>query len=384
MEKQAREQFVADLIHLNTVGGHEDKVAHFLKAAFDKHGITNRIIPVENGRSNFYAEIGTGESDRVVALEGHEDVVALGNPDQWDHAPLGAEIKDGKMYGRGTTDMKGGLAAECIAMFELAAQATPLKGKVKLLVTVAEESSPQNHMQGAQAFTKAGYLKDVDAMILAEPSFGQMNYANKGSITYAVTSKGKAAHSSMPQLGYNAIVPLMAYYEAQKQYFATLHAENKYLGKTIPVITKIEGGQQLNSVPSSAALYMKVRTIPEEPNEEILKHLRAIIAQINDQQGAQLALEILGEKEPVVTDPNSEFSQLLHTTAEKIFHHPIKVIGSAAGTDASEMIKGNPDMSIAVFGPGNRTAHQVDEYMVLETFHKDIEVYKQALKQYLS
>ena len=129
---------------------------------------------------------------------------------------------------------------------------------------------------------------------------------------------------------------------------------------------------------------MKVRTIPEEPNEEILKHLRAIIAQINDQQGAQLALEILGEKEPVVTDPNSEFSQLLHTTAEKIFHHPIKVIGSAAGTDASEMIKGNPDMSIAVFGPGNRTAHQVDEYMVLETFHKDIEVYKQALKQYLS
>lgn len=382
MDKQEREQFVADLIRLNTVGGHEDRVAHFLKAAFDARGIYNQVLPVENGRSNFYAEIGTGEIDKVVALEGHEDVVALGNPAAWDHEPLGAEIKDGKMYGRGTTDMKGGLAAECIAMFELADRAEPVRGKVKLLVTVAEESSPQNHMQGAQAFTKAGYLADVDAMILAEPSFGQLNCANKGSLTYAVTSKGKAAHSSMPQLGFNAIEPLMTFYQAQQAFFATLGAENPHLGKTVPVVTKIEGGQQLNSVPSTAALYMKVRTIPEEPNLMILDHLQELIDRINRQEGSQLALELLGQKVPVVTDPHGEFNQILHQVAEEVFDQSIKVCGSAAGTDASEMIKGNPDMTIAVFGPGNRTAHQVDEYMLLSTFHKDIEVYKQAILTY--
>ncbi len=382
MDKAAREQFLADLIQLDTVGGHEDRVAHFLQREFTARGITNRLLPVEDGRSNFYAEIGSGQSGRVVALEGHEDVVALGDVKKWHHQPLGAEVRDGRMYGRGTTDMKGGLAAECIAMFELAEQA-PLAGKVKLLVTIAEESSPRNHMQGAQAFTRAGYLSDVDAMILAEPSMGQLNCANKGSLTYAVTSKGKAAHSSMPQLGYNAIEPLMDYYQRQTAYFATLGKSNPALGKTIPVITKIEGGQQLNSVPSTAALYMKVRTIPEEPNAEILAKLEELITEVNEARGAQLALKLLGRKEPVVTDEKGAFNRLLHQTAEEVFGHQIEVTGSAAGTDASEMIKGNPKMTIAVFGPGNRTAHQVDEYVELATFHKDIEVYKRALAEYL-
>src|SRR5699024_4246568 len=140
------------------------------------------------------------------------------------------------------------------------------------------------------------------------------------------------------------------------------------LGKTVPVVTKIEGGQQLNSVPSTAALYMKVRTIPEEPNLMILDHLQELIDRINRQEGAQLALELLGQKVPVVTDPHGEFNQSLQQVAEEVFDQSIKVCGSAAGTDASEMIKGNPDMTIAVFGPGNRTAHQVDEYMLLSTF----------------
>lgn len=381
MDTTAREQFLADLIQLDTVGGHEDRVAHFLQKEFTARGITNHLLPVENGRSNFYAEIGADTSGRVVALEGHADVVALGNLAKWHHQPLGAEIKDGRMYGRGTTDMKGGLAAECIAMFELADQ--PLTGKVKLLVTIAEESSPHNHMQGAQAFTKAGYLSDVDAMILAEPSMGQLNCANKGSLTYAVTSQGKTAHSSVPQLGYNAIEPLLDFYQRQAAYFATLDAVNPVLGKTIPVITKIEGGQQLNSVPSSAALYMKVRTIPEEPNAAILEKLSQLIEEVNTDRGAQLALDLLGRKEPVVTDEHGEFNALLHRTAEEVFGHEIEVVGSAAGTDASEMIKGNPAMTIAVFGPGNRTAHQVDEYVELATFHKDVEVYERALREYL-
>lgn len=382
MNKQEREQFVQKLIHFDTVGGHEDLVANYLKKEFDKRGIKNRIIPVEDGRSNFYAEIGNGKG-RTIALEGHQDVVQLVNKDKWKHDPFGGEIEDGKMYGRGTTDMKGGLAAECITMFELVDAGAKINGKVKLLATVGEETSPQNHMQGAHKFTVDGYLDDVDGMIVAEPSMGKINYANKGSITYEVSSKGKTAHSSMPELGYNAITPLIHFYNEQEKYFESLHAENKYLGKTVPVITKITGGDQLNSVPASAAVYAKVRTIPEESNESILNKVKKIITQINESEHAQLSLKVLGEKIPVVTDPNSKFTQLVKKDAGEIFGKEFELVGSTGGTDASEMIKGNPNMSVDVIGPGNLSAHQIDEYMVLDTFHKDIETYKKVILDYL-
>ncbi|KIS03400.1 ArgE/DapE family deacylase [Paucilactobacillus wasatchensis] len=383
MEKQEQEDFIAKLVSFDTVGGKEDQVAKFLKAEFDKRNIPNKIIPVQTGRSNFYAEIGNGNG-KVIAFEGHQDVVGLVNKSAWKHDPFGAEIEDGKMYGRGTTDMKGGLAAECIAMFELAASNATINGKIKLLATVGEETSPENHMQGAQKFTEEGYLNDVEGLLIAEPSMGKINFANKGSITYKVLSKGKAAHSSMPWLGYNAITPLIDFYNEQQKYFATLHAENKYLGKTIPVMTKIEGGQQLNSVPDRAAIYAKVRTIPEESNETILQHIKTIIAQINQTDKAQLSLEILGDKIPVVSDPQNKFTQLVKQIAERELNQELKLEGSAGGTDASEMIHGNPNMNIAVLGPGNDSAHKIDEYVELDTFHKDITIYKKLVLQYLS
>lgn len=383
MDQQAKLDFLKQLISIDSAGGHEEKVTQFLKDALEKHNIQVQLVEVEPGRHDVIAKLGNSNGP-TLAFEGHQDTVALGERDEWDHDPLGGEVVGDKIYGRGTTDMKAGLAAEALSLMELADEGVELNGTLEFIATVAEESSQHNHMQGAQTLVKKGLIGDVDAIIIAEPSDSQLDFAHKGSITYKISSIGKTAHSSMPQLGYNAIAPLVHFYNLQDEYFKTFdQAENKYLGKTIPVVTKIDGGHQLNSVPDYAELFAKVRTIPEISNQEIWDHLKKIIKKVNEEDHAKLSLTVLGDKIPVVTDPDADFIKKLHPIAEKTLKRPVKVQGVAFGTDASELSKGNDHFSMAVLGPGNKTAHAINEWVSLTTYYEFIDMFDQIAKEYL-
>lgn len=384
MNAQERNDFLAKLIKIDTIGGHEDRIAVVLKDLFDKHGIKNELVPVSEGRSDFYAEIGEGKSNKVLGFSGHEDVVKTGDPKEWKFPPLSAHIEDGKMFGRGTADMKSGLAAIALAMVELADEKALLNGKLKLLATVGEETSQNNHMQGARKFAQDGYVDDLNAVIIAEPSNGDIVYAHKGSITYQVTSEGIAAHSSTPEKGYNAITPLIRFYEEQEKYFNSLTDKNKDLGKTVPVVTKFSGGDQLNSVPDHAELFVKMRTIPEITNDEIIQHVESIINNINDQYNAKLAINILGNKIPVVTNRHSETVSLIEQINQQGLGKDFSIHGISAGTDASEMTKANSQMDVVIWGPGSNTPHQYNEYVVLDQYNRFIDMYKKLAKQYLN
>lgn len=414
MNQAEHRDLLTQLIKLDSIGGHEEAVARFLKNYLAKHQIESQLIEVEPGRYNLVAEIGD-ISQPTLALEGHQDVVALGDTSKWQHEPLGAEIEDSRMYGRGTSDMKAGLAAEVIAMINLA-QNGDFHGHVRLLATIGEESSEVNHMQGAQYFAEHGYVDDVTGIIVAEPSsvpktwlqrtppsnpfqFSKsqikqllannqateqfvLNFAHKGSITYSVTSNGKTAHSSTPELGVDAIAPLIKLYEQQRAYFDHLTEVNPVLGKCLAVTTKFGGGEQLNSVPAHAEMFVKVRTIPEIPNETIIAYLKSLVQDLNANNEAQLTFKLLGNKYPVQSDPDDKLIRLLKQIGEETLKEDLPLGGSSAGTDASELIRANPKMTVAVFGPGNMTAHQIDEYVDLDIFEHFITVYERVIQAY--
>ncbi|MFT8406580.1 MAG: ArgE/DapE family deacylase [Liquorilactobacillus nagelii] len=383
MDEKRRDNLLAELVQANTIGGNEQVVSEILAKYFRKHGINCKLIPIGKNRSDFYAQMGTGHGP-VLALSGHQDVVKLGNLDEWEFPPLSAQVSEGKMFGRGTTDMKSGLAALALAMMELADEGVKINGQLKFLGTVGEETSKVNHMQGAKRFADDGYLDNVERLLIAEPTGCKVVFSHKGSITYEITSKGKAAHSSTPELGFDAIKPLIKYYEKQQEYFSTLNKENKYLGKTVPVVTKIEGGDQLNSVPDSAALFVKMRTIPEIANEQILLKIKELVNLINDDYRARLNLKLLGNKIPVITDPNASFVNLVKAVAENRFQQEVPLEGISGGTDASEMRKVNPKMQVVIFGPGSKTAHQENEYVELKQFNCFIDIYKTIIKKFFS
>jgi succinyl-diaminopimelate desuccinylase len=267
MQEEQKLSILKDIIAIQSVNDHEKDVAVYLKQLFDETGIKNDILPLGDSktRANLVAEIGNGKP--VLAISGHMDVVEV-DADRWDTDPFTLTEKDGNLYGRGATDMKAGLVAMVIAMLELKESGAKIPGTIRLLATAGEEVG----MPGAKAFKDQGYMDDVDALLITEPSgIYRAIYANKGELNVTVKSAGKAAHSSMPYLGNNAVEHLIAVLQKIKTEVKDITADfnNDVLGKTVINIDTIKGGNQVNAIPSAAEAEINIRTIPEFDNAKI-------------------------------------------------------------------------------------------------------------------
>lgn len=377
MEKESKIKLLQDVVKIKSVNGDEREVALYLQDVLKRNGINSELVAHSNNRSNLVAEIGNN-SGKVLGFSGHMDVVAAGDESEWLYPPFSGHIEGDKLYGRGATDMKGGLVAMVIAMIELKEQGLPEKGKIKLLATVGEEVGEL----GSEQLTKEGYADDLDGLIIGEPTHYQLIYTHKGSINYTVTSIGKAAHSSMPEFGYNAIAPLNTYmnYVNEKMAQVIKGYESEELGRTIHNVTIIEGGQQVNSIPDKAVLQGNIRSIPEFDNDKIITLLKDIIDQMNKNNEGQVSIEINYNKIPVKANKESD----LIKSIQKQFDKNLPVLGLSGTTDAAEFTKSSKPFDFVIFGPGeSKLAHQVDEYISLTNYLDMIDKYQLIAKDYL-
>ncbi|SMC16807.1 Peptidase family M20/M25/M40 [Clostridium acidisoli DSM 12555] len=208
-------------------------------------------------------------------------------------------------------------------------------------------------------------------------------YAHNGSYDYKVTSLGKTAHSSMPQLGVKAIDNLLLFCNKQREYFNDTDLVDEVLGKIIPVNTLISGGEQINSVPGEASLTARIRTTPTHNGEKITEDMNNIITDLNNNYGTNLRMEVLNNKLSVKSDPKSDFIQLVKKLGNKHLEQPYPLLHVAGGTDAATFIKSNSDLQVAVIGPGNNTSHMINEYVDKDIYLKSIEFYKDIIIEFL-
>ncbi|WP_317913074.1 ArgE/DapE family deacylase [Carnobacterium maltaromaticum] len=379
MEKKMKINLLQEMIKIDSTNGNEKEVSTYLENVFLAHGIKSQQVEYSEGRSSLVTEVGKG--DKVLSFSGHMDVVSAGDTSEWTYAPFSGTEANGKIYGRGATDMKSGLAAMVVAMIELAEEKIDLKGRIRLLATVGEEVG----LLGAKQLTEEGYAEGLAAMIIGEPTQNHIVYAHKGVFTYTVTSRGVSAHSSMPELGVNAVDKLFVFYQELQESLKKLTVENEALGKFVHNTSIVRGGNQINSVPEKAILTGNCRTIPEFDNQQIEDLLRGLIETINKKDStSQLSLEINQSSSPMFSDKESRIVQVANHAAKTIIGKEVPVIGISGGTDASEFSKAQQKFPIIIFGPGNATPHQVDECVDSENYLEMIEVYKQIAKDFLS
>ena len=374
-----------DLIQIESVNDNEKEVAEYIENLFkDYDNVETQIIDSYPNRSNILVKVKGKEKGKIFAFSGHLDVVEAG--EGWTYPPFEGKIVDNKMYGRGTSDMKAGVAASLYAILEILEEGVEFNGEIWFIGTVGEEVG----MQGALDLVEKGLVDDVDAILISEPTKGEDEhlaiYASKGSIMYTVNAKGRACHSSMPEIGINAITTITDFVTKVQAKFDEITNDEKYqnadLGSTLNVFSMIEGGIQFNSVPENASISGNIRTVPEFGSEQSIKVLEDAIEENNkDDSKAKLSLELIQVLDPALASKENDLiNSLKESTKDKNI-----VVKALIGTcELSRYIHIRDDIQLVVYGPGvTKTAHIVDEYVELDEYSENVRIFKDTCLRFL-
>jgi succinyl-diaminopimelate desuccinylase len=387
MERTASVQetvdFLKDLLQAKSVNppGNEEPVARKIAAMLQGAGVEAEIRSIEHSRANVVARILGSGAKKSLVYSGHMDTVAVGEV-PWDFDPFGAEEHEGRIYGRGASDMKSGLAAMVVAITEVSRSGARLQGDLILAATAGEEVD----CRGAKALVEAGLLEGVGAMAISEPSNGEIFVAHKGALWVEITCYGKTAHGSMPEQGVNAIEHMNALIDALRDDFEFRYEHHDLLGEPTMNLGVISGGTQPNVVPDVCRLRIDVRTVPGQNHREILDGFQALAQEIETNSPAKFELTVLNDKPSVSTPADEEIVGTAVRTLDELFEKRLQPSGVRYFTDASVFVPGAGDsLPVIIYGPGDEAlAHQPNEYVEVAKYLDAITFYKELALRYLA
>lgn len=364
------------LIRIDSANGHELAVAKVLQAEFEAAGIPTKLIPYKDDRVNLVAELNQG--DHVLGFTGHQDVVSPGNESAWTYPPFSGKIVNNVMYGRGTDDMKSGLAAMTLALIAL--KQAGFTHPIRFMATVGEEFGAM----GARQLTEKGYADDLAGLIVGEPTDKLLQYAHGGTVNYEIDSEGVSVHSSRPEKGVNAIDGLVAFAEREPTAFDQA-PDDPDLGVFRHSITVINGGDQVNTIPAHAYLRGNLRPTPAANIDLVVDLLKQLVDQANQVTSAKLTLKVLHRFLPVHSDKNGHLVTTANQAIAAVTGTPAKLAVAYGGTDASEFIRSGNHFDVIVYGPGdNHFSHQVDEHVDLDSYTTAIKTYQEIAKRFFA
>ncbi|MDQ0221044.1 M20 family peptidase [Peribacillus cavernae] len=378
-------EFLIELIKTNSMNppGKEIKVAEAIQRRFKKTGIDTTLDEVAEDRANLFVtlpgERGTGEKNiqKVLTYSGHLDTVPLGN-EEWHYDPLGG-VRDGNLlFGRGASDMKGGVAAMLLALEYLHRADVKLKGKLRFVGSVGEEVE----CFGAKEIVRKGQIDDTTAMIISEPSANQLFCAHKGDLQFEIIVKGKTAHGSMPEHGINSIQAMCNMINELNR-FSFVYDEHYLLGGPTINIGTIEGGIKPNVVPDKCIMKIDIRTVPGQSHEHIFTQVNNLLQNTCDSYGTYGEITVLVDMPAVTTSEEDPFTKLALKTLNTYLNQDMPAKGVKYFTDGSVFYP-HLKVPILVYGPGEPTmAHQTNEWIEVDKYLESIRFFIVFAAEYL-
>ena len=371
LEKKELNELLQRLIQIKSVNppGNEDGIANFIKGFLIKNDIPSELVPLEEGRSSVVAKI-EGKEERNITLCGHLDTVRVIEED-WSKPPFQGLMEEGKMYGRGTSDMKGGVAAIIYTLILLKRRGITPQKKVQLALTADEEWG----YRGAKTLVDQGFFDQTDFLIITEPTNLQVAVGEKGEIWIKAKFYGKSAHGSTPELGVNTVVPGSKFVLEVSEEYKKLFNPDPLWGNNSINIGQFHGGVQVNVVPNYSEVQLDFRVISEEDKKRALELVRKKGQDIAEEFGVQFKEEIFNYHPPIFTSLDNLYIQKFMQVAGVKEATIVKYC-----TDGGTII---PEKKIPfiVFGPGDiAQAHQNDEYIELESLYQSVDTFLEFLK----
>ncbi len=377
-------RLLADLVRVPTVNppGSDTLGAELLARELDGKGLKPELTQIAPGLANVTARIrGSGEAPALL-FNGHIDVVPPGDL-PWRHDPFGAQIEEGKLFGRGAADMKSGLAAMLVAFETFARSASggrPPRGDLIFSAVCDEEIGAA----GALRVAADKVTRGVGAVVIGEPTGFNVYIAQKGLCWLELETIGATAHGSMPHLGRNAIEDMHALL-TEVLSIQPQRGPDPDLGSTTLNIGTIHGGVGPNVVPDLCRVSLDFRLPPGVAESDLLGQVRAAVQRAQRKvPGMQVKVRPTGSRAAVATPAQDPIVQLvLQLCEEKLGgrRKPLPTPGFA--TDASALCS-DPVIPFVIIGPGKEElAHTPDEYVDISDYMTGIELYAELARRFL-
>jgi acetylornithine deacetylase len=360
-----------ELIRINSVnpsliegGKGEAEIAQYIGKYLGNFGLEIRYQEIEPGRMNVIGVLkGTG-GGRSLILNGHTDTVSL---DKMAIQPLEPEFQDGKVYGRGSLDMKGGVAAMIAAVKGIAAAGIKLKGDV-IIACVADE---EYGSIGTEALVR-DYT--ADAAIICEPSNLDICIAHKGYAWTNIEVYGRAAHGSKPEVGIDAIMKagkVLVELEALGEKLRC--KKHALLGSPSLHASLIKGGTELSTYPDYCQIQIERRSIPGEEKQDIIEEIEALLAAIAARDSQfKAALEVFFYRPHFEIAKTEAIVAGLEKAYRQIVDKEPQYMGFSAWLDSA--ILAQAGIPTVIFGPGGEGLHAATEYVDFDSVVKTAEV----------
>jgi succinyl-diaminopimelate desuccinylase len=348
--------------------------AEVISAQFDRFGIESEVDSWDSNRANIIARVKSSGQKAPILFACHHDVVGPGQA-RWQYPPFEAVEADGKIYGRGSTDMKGGIAAAVAAICEIIGSGTKLQGDIIFVAAAGEETDSA----GAQRFIDTFERPDEFAgVVIPEPTDFTIVTAHRGMLWLEVHTVGKSAHGSTPELGINAITS-MRYFLNELDKYDISAKSHELLGRCSMSINTIDSGKTINVVPDKCALGIDIRTIPGADHQNIVADIKSIFEKLKSENSQfEADVSIIRQVQSMETDRNCEF---VREFCSSLGIAETQAVGfTTDGPHFAEL--GAP---VVIFGPGKPSlCHKPDEYIEIADLDRASRYYKKIIMHFLT
>ena len=377
--------FVQKMVQIPSVTLDEAAIGEAFYEGMQKLGLQDvQLIEEEPGHPNIIARVKGDAGGPSLIFNGHLDVIPPGPEEDWIYPSTSGKIVDGKMYGRGTVDMKSGTCGSVLAAAIVKDLGIPLKGDVQLTVVCDEEICGS---RGVIYLLKKGYIKKNhpdDMGINCEPTRKgdqqRLWIANKGILRAHFIVHGKNAHGSRPYLGINAITKAVKVIEEVEALEKRIQAEvqpHPLLEPPVILVAMVSGGSAMNMVPDTCRVSVTRRLLPSETKEKAIQDYQDIIAKLSAADPEFKAeLDVYPNyRLPMDLDPNEPIIEILQRAYERIKGVRLPLAGEEGGADAAFVIDAT-GIPMPIYGPGDiKLAAAIDECVELEDIITAIKVY---------